>query len=709
MAQQIQLRNDNTAQWEYINPVLAVGEIGVDTTLGKFKIGNGTDTWTELEFQSASIADFVFAYDDSDGDNSIMTVTDHDMVIRTVRDNDSVGSDCDVNIEAADDVFIRAFGDEVGIYASDQVEIRTNNYDGQGLGNGGNDSHGWVFDRNGHIEFPDGTIQTTSAQGIIPLPSFLTWREGRTHLPELNTHFGWNSTGLWFTNANESDGDTSYPVFTDFTIPQNSGVVVEFDVNINDECSDVGVCIYVDGTTPQWAWSPNTTRIAAQFDCLNLELIGRTNEVVGQEGVPEPGLYRVTFIYNPTASTDKVTISYAPAGSLSDVVETLTINEALPTGPYRVGFAADQSSSTVKTYISYASINVNDGDNIYSGDLDTGNSGTTSDADLVLPVAIKDGDGDDFITFTRTSNNTARIATPQDDLSLRSARDITLIAGSDGPGNVYIGWGDATISPDATNRVATIGDIPDAVKTYTANNESRYGTYQAHGFTEVTTEASTSSTGNIYTLGAASNVDSVNFSIGATQHNILNGSPYLRRIYITDESNTARTLRSPSYVGTTEGGYEWSFECDLSLELLNATTYSMTIEYAGAPTLWWDADNQNPTDGEFTNSNFRGAKIEYHAYVSDSGTHIGTIYIANDSDDNNVTHIETSSGGSDVGTAVFWDRFTGNETQLSLYRTDGESVLHKIQWTAQMYYSTEVYNDQEIENGKAKQNCNQPD
>ena len=78
---------------------------------------------------------------------------------------------------------------------------------------------------------------------------------------------------------------------------------------------------------------------------------------------------------------------------------------------------------------------------------------------LVVPVNVKDSEGENFITFTRTGTGTARIATPQDDLSLRSARDITLIAGDDGPGNVYIGWGDATISPDATNRVATIGDI----------------------------------------------------------------------------------------------------------------------------------------------------------------------------------------------------------------------------------------------------------
>jgi hypothetical protein len=57
-----------------------------------------------------------------------------------------------------------------------------------------------------------------------------------------------------------------------------------------------------------------------------------------------------------------------------------------------------------------------------------------------------------------------------------------------------------------------------------------------------------------------------------------------------------------------------------------------------------------------------------------------------------VTHMETASGGNDVGTALFWNR-SGSETELYLYRTDGETVLHKIQWTAQMYYATEVYDD----------------
>lgn len=44
MAVRIQLRRDITSNWESNNPVLALGEIGLDTTSGNFKIGNGTST-----------------------------------------------------------------------------------------------------------------------------------------------------------------------------------------------------------------------------------------------------------------------------------------------------------------------------------------------------------------------------------------------------------------------------------------------------------------------------------------------------------------------------------------------------------------------------------------------------------------------------------------------------------------------------------------
>lgn len=99
-----------------------------------------------------------------------------------------------------------------------------------------------------------------------------------------------------------------------------------------------------------------------------------------------------------------------------------------------------------------------------------GDDGASGAANLVVPTAIKDDADADFITFEKTGTGTARIATPQDDLSLRSARDITLFAGDDGPGNVYIGWGDAVYTPDSPNKVATMGDILSNVLPTNMNN-----------------------------------------------------------------------------------------------------------------------------------------------------------------------------------------------------------------------------------------------
>ena len=90
--------------------------------------------------------------------------------------------------------------------------------------------------------------------------------------------------------------------------------------------------------------------------------------------------------------------------------------------------------------------------------------------DLIVPVAIKDSGDVDFITFSRTGTNTARIESPQDDLSLRSARDITLYPGSNGAGKVYIGWGDAEYTPNATNEVATLADIDESISAIALNN-----------------------------------------------------------------------------------------------------------------------------------------------------------------------------------------------------------------------------------------------
>ena len=50
MAVQIQFRNDTAANWTSSDPILAQGELGLESDTGQFKIGNGSDTWEELSY-----------------------------------------------------------------------------------------------------------------------------------------------------------------------------------------------------------------------------------------------------------------------------------------------------------------------------------------------------------------------------------------------------------------------------------------------------------------------------------------------------------------------------------------------------------------------------------------------------------------------------------------------------------------------------------
>ena len=50
----IQVRRDVALNWEQVNPILSVGEFGLETDTdavgGAFKIGNGKDEWKLLDY-----------------------------------------------------------------------------------------------------------------------------------------------------------------------------------------------------------------------------------------------------------------------------------------------------------------------------------------------------------------------------------------------------------------------------------------------------------------------------------------------------------------------------------------------------------------------------------------------------------------------------------------------------------------------------------
>lgn len=72
MASQIQLRRGTASQWSSVNPVLAQGEMGVETDTGQFKIGDGSTAWGSLSYGGlqgpAGTAISRYYGDGSDGD-----------------------------------------------------------------------------------------------------------------------------------------------------------------------------------------------------------------------------------------------------------------------------------------------------------------------------------------------------------------------------------------------------------------------------------------------------------------------------------------------------------------------------------------------------------------------------------------------------------------------------------------------------------------
>jgi hypothetical protein len=50
MADRIQIRRDTAASWTSVNPILAQGEMGIETDTNKFKVGDGVDDWNTLPY-----------------------------------------------------------------------------------------------------------------------------------------------------------------------------------------------------------------------------------------------------------------------------------------------------------------------------------------------------------------------------------------------------------------------------------------------------------------------------------------------------------------------------------------------------------------------------------------------------------------------------------------------------------------------------------
>jgi hypothetical protein len=157
-----------------------------------------------------------------------------------------------------------------------------------------------------------------------------------------------------------------------------------------------------------------------------------------------------------------------------------------------------------------------------------------------------------------------------------------------------------------------------------------------------------------------------------------NGSTYYRVQVSLNESDWAT-----GYVNGWGSDYvNISLDDGVRFPVDEGTIYYRTL-VGGGPVTWW---NKNELPGG--SSNFRGAIIKYHAYTGDS-TWIGTIHIVDDDGEENITHTEVQSGSSDGENDDLW--FVTSEGSIRYRRLDDESSTLKVQWSATVFYGSELY------------------
>jgi hypothetical protein len=367
--------------------------------------------------EGGDIADFVFTNVDST--NSSITVTGNkELTIQS-------GASQDLNVRAGDDLWLTA-DDNIFVQADDEVNLRSQssttiitNYVDQG-----DEQYEWQFGSQGYLTLPGGGEIINSPDSSGDSGGYSTLKLDPDNTLESDQYIIIDPTGPNHIHirAGGTQDDSSADLFLGGELN---------NVQVSDQGREVIIRAREEDTT---------------YTALNVNYVSGESFVLSMETeIVEGDSVLINDVYYPVQNL----VLDSPSAGL----QTFTVTGRTFTSNETYTFYRTSYYSNYWRFKSDGSILFPD-DTVQTTAYTGGANG-----DLVVPTAIKDSEGDDFITFTRTSTNTARIATPQDDLSLRSARDITLFPGSDGDGNVYIGWGDAELTPDATNRVATIGDV----------------------------------------------------------------------------------------------------------------------------------------------------------------------------------------------------------------------------------------------------------
>ena len=217
------------------------------------------------------------------------------------------------------------------------------------------------------------TIESSGTTQEVDLTGWsdITWAESNSSGPpvyansltngrpswidEVNANFGtlsfsFTSNGMHITG--DANGDLygkEFPYVTNFDIPENQKVTVQFSFFYNDRCADHGVILFNSITTPRWSWGSNATGLVGQWDCGSPQIGGYANSIIGTEDILNIGqAYIGIFTYDPTLPANNLTLVTKELDG--DIIDTISLTSQLSPGAYRIGFSADQDSGATNSY-----------------------------------------------------------------------------------------------------------------------------------------------------------------------------------------------------------------------------------------------------------------------------------------------------------------------------------------------------------------------
>ena len=220
---------------------------------------------------------------------------------------------------------------------------------------------------NGFTLLADGTLQanvdgtiTTVTSTLTSKPTWLTITPRSPDRDTLDTDYGFNSTGMWFTGNNEETliEQPAYPIHTTDSFPADVKTVVEFDLNLVSGEEDWGICVYPADGVPHWSWEEHPSRIAATVDCsteptvAQAEIHGFYNSNYGDD---VSDFNKARFTYDPVAELTTFELLNAD----NEVTSRAQLPGRLPRDQnYMIGFDADwdEAGPTDKSYFTSLTI-----------------------------------------------------------------------------------------------------------------------------------------------------------------------------------------------------------------------------------------------------------------------------------------------------------------------------------------------------------------